>query len=270
VSYLVGVAVGRWDIRIGHDPGLAPPRPGLFDPVPICSPGMLVGDDGLPTVDAPPGYPVELPSLPLLLDEEGHPWDIESGVRRAAVAVIDDADAILDEIENILGQSLRSYFRRRFFSDHLGRYSKSRRKAPIYWYLSVPSRAWGLWIYAPRLSREVLYAVGREARRRLHLAGETIERARAEQSRVSGKALARLDKELTATERLSDELRAFAAEAERVAGLGWEPDLDDGMVLCAAPLAGLFPAWPEAAKERAKLKAGEYPWAKVSRWVEVL
>lgn len=270
VSYLVGVAVGRWDVRIGRDPNLAPPQPGLFDPVPICSPGMLVGDDGLPVVAAPPGYPIELPTLTVLLDEEGYPWDIESGVRRAAGAVVDDADAILDEVEGILGQPLRSYFRRRFFSDHLGRYSKSRRKAPIYWYLSVPSRAWGLWIYAPRLSREPLYAVGREARRRLHLAGETIERARAEQSRVSGKALARLDKELTATERLSDELRAFAAEAERVAGLGWEPDLDDGMVLCAAPLAGLFPAWPEAAKERAKLKAGEYPWAKVSRWAESL
>jgi hypothetical protein len=270
VSYLMGAALGRWDLRIGRDPNLAPRQPGLFDPVPVCSPGTLVGADGLPLVAPPPGYPIELPPLPLLLDEEGHPWDIEARLRGAAAAVVDDADAILEEVERILGQPLRSYLRRPFWADHLGRYSKSRRKAPIYWYLSVPSRAWGCWIYAPRLAREVVYAVGREARRRLHLAGETVERCRAEQTRASGKALARLDKELTATERLGDELRAFAAEAERVAGLGWEPDLGDGMVLCAAPLAGLFPAWPEAAKERAKLKDGEYRWAAVTRWAEAL
>lgn len=270
LSYLVGAALGRWDVRIGRDPGLVTARPGLFEPVPVCSPGALVGDDGLPLASAPAGYPIELPPVPFLLDEEGHRWDIEARVRAAAAVLLGDADALLDEVESILGQPVRTYLRRHLFKDHLGRYSKSRRKAPIYWYLSVPSRQWGLWLYAPRLSREVLYAVGREARRRLHTAGETVERIRADQARMSGKALARLDRDLAATDQLVDELRAFAVEAERVAGLGWEPDLDDGIVLCAAPLADLFPAWPEAAKERIKLKAGEYPWSAVARWAEAL
>lgn len=270
VSYLMGAAIGRWDVRIGRDRAVAPAQPGLFDPVPVCSPGALVGDDGLPLAAAPVDYPIELPTTPFLLDEQGHQWDIEAQVRAAAAAVVNDADALLEEVEQILGQPLRTYLRRHFFREHLGRYSKSRRKAPIYWYLSGPSRQWGLWLYAPRLSREVLYAVGREARRRLHVAGETIERLRADQTRTSGKALAALDRDLAATDRLADELRAFASEAERVAGVGWEPDLDDGIVLCAAPLAGLFPAWPEAAKERAKLKAGEYPWANVAKRAEAL
>jgi hypothetical protein len=51
---------------------------------------------------------------------------------------------------------------------------------------------------------------------------------------------------------------------------GCSPDLDDGIVLCAAPLAGLFPAWPDAAGERAKLRKGAYPWATVARWREAL
>lgn len=270
VSWLVGVALGRWDVRIGRNPMVVPPQRALFDSVAVCSPGMLVAEDTLPIGVSPAGYPVELPPMPLLLDEEGHGWDIETCLRTAAAAVLDEPDAILDEVEWILGQSMRTYLRRRFFKDHLGRYSKSRRKAPIYWYLSVPSRAWGLWLYAPRLSREALYGLAQESRRRLHIASESIERIRAEEARSSGKTLVRLDTELVANERLADELRTFATEAERVAELGWVPDLNDGIILCAAPLAKLFPAWPEAEKERTKLKAGDYSWASVARWADVL
>ncbi|HVL64212.1 MAG TPA: hypothetical protein VM573_03470, partial [Actinomycetota bacterium] len=59
-------------------------------------------------------------------------------------------------------------------------------------------------------------------------------------------------------------------EADRIAGLGWEPDLDDGIILCAAPLADLFPAWPDAAKERENLRAGKYPWASVAAFADKL
>jgi hypothetical protein len=42
------------------------------------------------------------------------------------------------------------------------------------------------------------------------------------------------------------------------------------MILCAAPLATLFPAWPDAAKEREQIRKDEYPWATVSRWKDAL
>jgi hypothetical protein len=161
--------------------------------------------------------------------------------------------------------------RRRFFKDHLGRYSKSRRKAPIYWQLSVPSRAWGVWVYAPALSRETLYAVARHAARRQAAGAELLAALRAERDAGGrGRSLREVERRLAAEEDLVRALQAFQAEAERVAGLGWEPDLDDGIVLCAAPLAGLFPAWPDAARERAKLRKGAYPWATVARWREAL
>lgn len=48
VSYAVGVAFGRWDVRIGADLSLAPTLGGPFGALPPCPPGMLVGPDGLP------------------------------------------------------------------------------------------------------------------------------------------------------------------------------------------------------------------------------
>jgi len=272
LSYLVGCAFGRWDVRIGRDPSLAPPQPGLFDPVPLCPPGMLVGDDGLPAWNAPPDYPLALPPDQVLVDEPGHQWDIEAAMRRAATALLDDPEGFLAEVEGTLRhRSLRDYLRKQFFRDHLGRYSKSRRKAPIYWHLSVPSREWGVWVYAPSLARETLYAVASHAARRLAAGRERVAALRAEREAGGrGRSASEVGRHLEAEEELVNALQAFRAEAERVAGLGWEPDLDDGIILCAAPLAGLFPAWRQAAEERAKLREGAYPWASVSRWREVL
>jgi hypothetical protein len=281
ISYLVGCALGRWDVRIGRDATLAPAAPDPFEPVPVCSPGMLVGPDGLPAREAPEGYPLELPPDRILVDEEGHRWDIVRRIRAAAEVLFDDPDAILAECERILGRELREYLRRDFFKAHLGRYSKSRRKAPIYWYLSAPSRAWGLWVYAPMLSRETLFAVVREARQKEMALAEAIEQLRRQTGGVQGKGGQALAKRLETAEELLEELRAFRSEAERIANLGWEPDLDDSMILCGAPLANLFPAWRAAGRADTKnpgdpdqarklLKAGRYPWANVSRFAEDL
>lgn len=268
VSYVVGAAFGRWDMRIGIEPDLAPSFPNLFDPVPLCSPGMLVDDAEMPAKGGPAHYPTEPPSDRILLDEPGHRWDIEDIVQRAAAALFDGADAVLAEAVEIIGRrNLREYLRRLFFKDHVRRYTKSRRKAPIYWHLSVPSLSWGVWVYAPKLSRETLFAIEREAARRYASGQELIRALKAERAAGGrGRTLRQVDKQLEDEEGLIDELQTFRIEAERIAEVGWEPDLDDGIVLCAAPLASLFPAWPEATKERDKLRKGEYEWASVARF----
>lgn len=270
VSWLVGCAFGRFDVRLGRDPSRARPQPDPFDPVPVSSPGMLTGDDGLPLEEAPVGYPLELRSDRILLDEQGHPWDILLRVSRAAEATFGDPDTVLEELEKVLAADLRRYLRKEFFKVHLGRYSKSRRKAPIYWHLAVPSRDWGIWLYAPALTRETLFAVVRETRRKENVLADSVARLRREQARASGRERGQMAKRLEADERLLNEVGTFRAEAERVAALGWEPDLDDGIILCAAPIATLFPAWPEAATAREEVKQRKYPWATVSRWAERL
>jgi hypothetical protein len=268
LSYLVGLAFGRWDVRIGQDPSLAPVPPELFDPVALCSPGMLVGSDGFPALDAPPGYPLKLPLNGLLVDESGHPWDVESAVRNAAEAVWGRRADNFEELFTILGRStVRDHLRKQFFKQHLSRYSKSRRRAPIYWPLSVPSKAWGAWIYAPMLSRETLFALASEAARRERLAVDAIARLGREQHEdIPGRPARTIAEELDGEEKLAEELRRFHAEAQRIAELGWEPDLDDGIVLCAAPLADLFPSWPDATKARDELRNGQYEWAGVAHW----
>jgi hypothetical protein len=271
-SYLVGSTFGRWDVRVGRDPSVAPVPQGPFEHPPICPPGMLVGEDGLPVVATPSSYPVELPPARFLIDEPGQRWDIEASMLRVAAVLFDDDASIVTELLEILGgKTIRDYLRRLFFKDHLSRYSKSRRKAPIYWPLTVASRNWGVWVYAPTLTRETLYGVASEAGRREGLATDAMLRLRRQQDDVDGGRPSRkAAQELEAEERLAEELRRFRAEAERVAGLGWEPNLDDGILLCAAPLAELLPSWADATTARTELRRGEYRWATVAAWANQL
>jgi hypothetical protein len=229
---------------------------------------MLVDSSGYPARQAPVGYPLDLPRGRLLVDEPGSRWDIEAAIVRAAAAVFEEPTAMVAEFLDITGRNtIRDYLRRSFFKEHLSQYSKSRRKAPIYWSLTVPSRNWGVWVYAPMLSRETLYLVASEAARRQRLADKAIARLQREQHEGGADQSGRKSAEERDTEeKLAEELRLFRAQAERVAGLGWEPDLDDGLLLCAAPLADLFPAWPDAKKVRDELRNGHYEWAAVSRW----
>jgi hypothetical protein len=272
VSYLFGVTLGRWDVRYGCDRSHVSAGPSPFDPVRLCPPGMLVGDNGLPARVTPAGYPLELPSERLLLDQPGHQWDIEARLIAASRLVFHDADVVVAELLKILRQrSIRDHVRRGFFREHLARYSKSRRKAPIYWPLYIPSGTWGMWVYAPTLARETLFAVARAAADRLDGAEAEIHRLQRERAiGGAGRSARDVADALAFEEQLAEELRRFRREAVRIAGLGWDPDLDDGIILCAAPLADLFPAWKDAATARNEIKAGKYPWATVSRWADQL
>jgi len=270
ISWFVGCAFGRFDVRLGREPLLAGSQPDPFEPVPVSSPGMLTGVDGLPLERAPVSYPLELSTDGILLDEEGHSWDILRRVMLAAEATFDESDAALEEVERILGSDLRRYLRKEFFKSHLGRYTKSRRKAPIYWPLAVPSREWGMWLYAPLLSREMLFAAVREARRKENALADSVARLNREETKAGGRERSQIAKRLDAEERQLSEVGAFRAELERVAELGWEPDLNDGIILCAAPLATLIPSWADAATARQDVKERAHPWASVSRWAERL
>ncbi|OBH94308.1 BREX-1 system adenine-specific DNA-methyltransferase PglX [Mycobacterium sp. E2733] len=267
ISYLVGCAFGRWDLRAAKsNTALGDP----FDCVKPCAPGMLVGHDGFPAREAPAGYPLQLPPSRILVDEPGHKWDLLSRIEAVLEEVCNDAGSLAAELSRILGRSsLRDYLRRDFFKNHLAQYTTSRRKAPVYWPLTVPSARWGVWIYAPTFSRESLYAVASEVLRREGHAATEI--ARLERERAGGggiRGASALDRALDAERTLAEELRRFREEADRIAALGWEPDLDDGIVLCAAPLADLFPGWRDLAQFRKDVRSGKYEWSTIARWAK--
>jgi hypothetical protein len=99
----------------------------------------------------------------ILPDDPDHTDDIVRRVREVLELIWKDrAEAIEKEACEILGvKELRDYFRKPgkggFWDDHLSRYSKSRRKAPIYWLLQSSKKSYGLWLYYHRLDKDMLF-----------------------------------------------------------------------------------------------------------------
>jgi hypothetical protein len=270
LHYAMGVAYGRWDIRYATGEQAAPELPDPFAPLPVCPPGQLQNAQGLPArpEDVPAAYPVRIPWDGILVDDPNHPLDIERRVREVIEIIWSGqeggptAEAIEHEACEILGvKSLRDYFRKPagFFADHLKRYSKSRRKAPIYWPLSTPSGNYTLWLYYHRLNDGTLYKVVEQfvepKQAEVQITYQTLA---AKESRTKAE-----DTELEAAQTLMGELAAFRDDLFRLAKI-WKPNLNDGVVITAAPLWKHFrlPAWQKELRSTwESLERGEYDWA---------
>ena len=163
LSYAVGCHFGRWDVT--HC-GSSPPDTRLsdpFDPIPTCSPGMLQSNDGKPLEETADGYPLRISWDGIQVDDPENSGDILRGVRDVLEIVWQQgSDRIEKEVCEVLGcDDLREYFRRSrkggFWDDHVSRYSKSRRKAPIYWLLQSSKKNYALWLYYHRLDKDLLF-----------------------------------------------------------------------------------------------------------------
>jgi hypothetical protein len=262
LSWSLGVAFGRFDVRLATGVRSAPPEPEPFDPLPVCSPGMLTGDDGLPLSQPPAGYPLSFPVDGLLVDDPGHPHDLISAVRSVFEVVFDDPDARWKETAELLGTSeLRSWFASDFFGPHIKRYSKSRRKAPIYWQFATPSGSYSVWLYIHGATGDSLFRVLELVSQKL-LHEESKRAALLQDAGPSPSPSQRRD--LEQQESFLSELRGLKAEVARVAPL-WRPDLDDGVLLTYAPLWRLVPqlsSWQSECRSAwDKLVAEHYDWA---------
>ncbi|MGB5157330.1 MAG: BREX-1 system adenine-specific DNA-methyltransferase PglX [Desulfobacterales bacterium] len=274
LSYCHGTILGRWDIR--YATGVKEPTnlPDPFAPLPTCSPCMLQNADGLPAEpnDVLSDYPLRISWSGITVDDEGHPEDIIARVREAIEVIWKDkASDIEQEACEILGvRSLREYFAKpgKFFADHLKRYSKSRRQAPIYWPLSTPSGSYTLWLYYHRLTDQILYTcVNNFVGPKLKLVVEDVERLRKKTNR-SGQE----EKDLEKLSDLALELKDFQDDLLRIAKF-WKPNLNDGVQITAAPLWKLFQykPWHNTLKQTwEELEKGKYDWAHLaySIWPE--
>jgi hypothetical protein len=161
VSWAVGVAFGRFDVRLVSNFGLKLEHTEPFAPMPLCSPSMLAGEDGLPIANVPLGYPLSFPRSGILVEDPGHADDLTTAVRAVFEEVFaSGADLWWDEVGAVLTpkqHDLRFWIRSSLFDHHLKRYSKSRRKAPILWQLAVPSSRYAVWLYAHRLTSDSIF-----------------------------------------------------------------------------------------------------------------
>ena len=266
VSWGVGVAFGRFDMRLATGARPMPTEPEPFDHLPACSPGMLTGGNGLPLARPPAGYPLAFTEAGVLVDDLGHSQDLSTAVRTMFDAVFGaDADRWWNDVAALLdpkGHDLRVWLAGNFFEQHVKRHSKSHRKAPIVWQLGTPSGRYSVWLYAHRLTRDSFFQLQNEVVRP-KLTHEERHLTSLMQN-AGGSPSAPQRKEIAAQEAVVEELRAMLDEVKRVAPL-WNPNLDDGVVLTMAPLWRLVPQhkpWQKELKAQwDELAAGKYDWA---------
>jgi hypothetical protein len=241
LSWAAGVSFGRFDWRLASCEREAPRDPSPFDPLPAKSPGML--PDGAEPFHAHVG---------VLVDDQGHPHDL--------VRLVEE---VLARVEADVPDDVRRWLQREFFVFHLQRYSKSRRRAPIYWPLSTTSGNYTLWIYYPCLTGQTVYtAVNDFVEPRLKQVGDVVTALR-----NKGAARTRDD------ERKFEALQAFELELVELRDTllklapAYKPNLDDGVQINAAPLWPLFrhKPWQKLLKDTwAKLEKGDYDWARLA------
>lgn len=238
LSWAVGVAFGRFDWRLATSERAAPAEPEPFDPLPAKSPGML--PDGATPFHANEG---------VLVDDQGHPHDLARLI-----------EEVLVRVEAPVPDDVRRWLQRDFFAFHLQRYSKSRRKAPIYWPLSTTSGSYTLWVYYPSLSSQALYtAINDFVEPKLKQVGVDVTALR-----NKGSNRTRDD------EKQFETLQAFELELIELRDTllklapTYKPNHDDGVQISAAPLWPLFrhKPWQKVLKDTwAKLEKGDYDWA---------
>jgi hypothetical protein len=273
LSFLLGCAFGRWDIRyaLGEKTSSALPDP--FSPLPPCPPAQLQNEFGLPITKTDVdrlgnknlwSYPILIPWDGILVDDPGHKWNIQSCISRIIEVMFDDGSEHVESkiCKDLDSGTLSDLFRKPtgFFEDHLKRYSKGRRQAPIYWPLSTKTGSYTLWVYYPSLTFQTLYTVTND------FVEPKLEQIESAVALLRNKGVARSrddEKQFEALQTFELELIELRDTLLKLAPT-YKPDHDDGVQITAAPLWQLFrhKPWQKVLKDTwTKLEKGDYDWA---------
>lgn len=232
------------------------------------------------------------PELAHLTDADGlmvlqrdHPDDL-------AQRIIDILAATLSEVEadrivrtaaggnRDLRDALATYLLGPFFKTHVKLY----RKRPVYWLLQSPRQNFSVYLFHERANDQTLALLQnkRYLGGRIFQVTEQLDQAKQKELTTDGKEKAQWKRkaqeaaeELTDLESMQKAIEATNAEpilnaAGQPTTARWDPQFDDGVLLNAAPLHRLTPAWKRADAKLDLRKAwdalakGDYPWAKTA------
>ena len=250
VMELVGMAFGRWDTAFAKGEKAIPAFGDVFDALPFM-PVVSQGEEPCPAQLA-------VPSDGIMTNEEESPLCLASHVREVMILLWGDrADDMEYELCQLIGcKSLQAYLSSPtgFFDYHFKRYTKSRRKAPIYWLLASEDGTVDYWIYYPKLNKNTLPQLiiqlrekGEQLRTRLNAALTAHDKTQETQVRAE-----------------QEQVEGMMEKLNRIIEAGYVPNHDDGVPVTAAPLQHLAASrlWrTECEKNMEILEKGDYDWS---------
>ena len=249
VMELVGMAFGRWNTTFAKGEKAIPAFGDVFDALPFM-PVVSQGEEPCPAQLA-------VPSDGIMTNEEESPLCLASHVHEVIILLWGDrADDMEYELCQLIGcKSLQAYLSSPtgFFDYHFKRYTKSRRKAPIYWLLASKDGTVDYWVYYPKLSKNTLPQLIIQLREK----GEQLR------TRLNA-ALAAHDKtQETQVRAKQEQVEGMMEKLNRIIEAGYVPNHDDGVPVTAAPLQHLAASrlWrTECEKNMELLAKGDYDW----------
>lgn len=250
VMELVGMAFGRWNTAYAKGEQAIPEFGDVFDALPFM-PVVSQGEAACPAQ-------LDVPEDGILTNNSDSSLCLASHVREVMHYLwADRADDMEYELCQLIGcKSLQAYLASPtgFFDYHFKRYTKSRRKAPIYWLLASEDGTVDYWVYYPKLSKNTL--------------PQLIIRLREQQEQLRTRlnaALAAHDKTQESQFRAEQEqVEGMMDELNRILAAGYMPNHDDGVPVTAAPLLHLAASRPwrvECEKNMELLEKGDYDWS---------
>lgn len=250
VQELVGIAFGRWDVAYAKGEKPVPEFGDVFDQLPFMP---VVSLDKVPA-----GYPLNIPQDGILSNQVDCNVNLAARVRDAIHYIWGEkADDFEYELCNLIGcKSLQSYFEQPsgFFDYHFKRYTKSRRKAPIYWLLSSEDGSISYWVYYPKLSKNTLPDLIIKLREEQERLKSELNRALASQNKVQE----------TSIRSQIQQVEGLMAEIGKIQSSGYLPNHDDGVPVTSAPLVNIVAhrGWKqECVENKEQLDNGEYDWS---------
>jgi len=213
----------------------------------------------------------------IMVLEEGHPDDLARRVVNVLSTIYGDAEAegivrTATESTAPLRNAVDAYFTGAFFRDHIKRY----RKCPIYWLIQSPKKNYSVYLFHEKATPDTLSLL-----RGSRYLGGRLNRLQQEQATLRAASL-KGDKGATKkaglVAELIEELQEFDRRIEatsripvkdkdgRDVTVRWEPELDDGVYINAAPLHELLPSWRDVTPKKAwqELAVGDYDWSRTA------
>ena len=276
VMELVGMAFGRWDADYATGKKTIPEFGDVFDALPFM-PVVSLQNESSPNASGS-GFPAREQNIPskgtnnsqggntngayFSIPEDGilsmdadSPLSLTTHIRDVMRYIWDErADDIEYELCQLIGcKNLQNYLESPtgFFDYHFKRYTKSRRKAPIYWPLSSEDGILTYWVYYPKLNQNTLHSL--------------ILKLRDENERLHSQIAATTDKtQQTLLRGRQQQVEGMMDELNNIINAGYKPNHDDGVPVTSCPLVKLIVhrGWKQECTENWEdLQKGEYDWS---------